>query len=173
MTNAQTVANLVEAFNRRDVEGVLALIDERVELAGPPRAAAAANGPVGLGQLRAELERLVAESRFTPLGLIEAAGTVIVPGRLEPRLPRGRRAANGARELVERLGSLSLSLRDGLVVRIALHLADVDGEYRVPAVAAPVAGRGGRSRPSGGALGAVARRADARGAVYGARRAGQ
>ena len=128
MSHGNVVERLVAAFNRHSAEDVLALLHQDVELRLPGM-----QGPVcgheGYRRLRAELERRLPGAQFTPLGLLETAGTVILPGRLNGSpAPGGRR-----RTAADVLGSIVVSLRDGLIVRVEAHFESTATEAEGPA----------------------------------------
>ncbi|HEX4108891.1 MAG TPA: hypothetical protein VHX88_12190 [Solirubrobacteraceae bacterium] len=118
MTDAEIVSRLVRAFNGHDLDGVLALVDEKVELSAEGLDAPESPlAPAIAGRLRAELEGLMRGARFTALGLIEAAGTVLLSGRVEVLGEHGR----------ELTVSLSIGVRRGTIVRVALRVTGERG----------------------------------------------
>jgi ketosteroid isomerase-like protein len=118
MENSELTRRLVSAFNDANTDALLGLMHPDVELetASLPERLLF-RGHEGFRRMQAELERRLPHASFTPLGLMEAGGTIVVPGRL--CCGRTRRARNGAP--VEILGSVTLSLRKGRVIRLEVR----------------------------------------------------
>jgi ketosteroid isomerase-like protein len=127
--NVQLVRRALDAFNRRDIEYVLAALDDDIELypsedfpeGGPFR------GREGLRQLFGLLGDAFEDLKIEPEDVVDAGDKVVM---LIHQSGRGRTS----RALVDNRYTLVFALRDGLAVRI-------DG-YRDHAAALADAGRG-------------------------------
>jgi ketosteroid isomerase-like protein len=146
MKNSELTRRFVCAFNEADTDALLGFLHPDVELrtASLPTQLLL-RGHEGFRRMRAELDRRLPRASFTPLGLLEADGTVIVPGRL--CCERSRRGRNNTAP-IEILGSVTLTMRKGRVIRLEIRfepeaLERVEGVPRsrhlaaVPDVAEP------------------------------------
>jgi ketosteroid isomerase-like protein len=122
--DVDTVRRMFEAFARRDLDATLAQLDPDVTLTVPATAGLAGRtgpyrGHEGVRQYLSDVEAVWSELELEPLDFRDAAGAVVIFGRVTGR--RAPQAQDEPGETIEDSVIWTWKLRDGRIVSGTAH----------------------------------------------------